>query len=686
MVELLISEKPQSALKIATALADDKVIKKENKKIPYYEVKHKGKKIIVGCAVGHLFGLKEIDGKGWTYPTFNYDWIPIYEVNKAAKHTKPYIETLKKLVKEADEFTICTDFDDEGSLLGYNVLRFIAKKNDAARMKFSTLTKKDLVSSYENKFKTLDFGQIFAGETRHTLDWAWGINLSRALTLSVKNAKGGFKILSIGRVQGPTLNLIVNKEKEILSFKPVPYWQVSLVFNHDGKDFTAEHKKNPFWKKNEAEKALQNTKNSKAIISKIKKSEIIQAPPTPFDLTTLQLEAYRTLGINPKETLSLAQNLYVNGLISYPRTSSQQIPPSIDLREILTKLFKSDYADLVKELLKKQLQPNNGKKTDPAHPAIIPTGEIPEKLTDREFKLYDLITRRTLATLAEPAKRESLQIEININKELFALNGIKTIYPGWHKYYGHFLMLKETELPEFRGGQEIKNYRTDMYEKETQPPKRYSPASLVKELEKKHLGTKATRSNIIDTLYERQYIHEQSIQATHLGIRVIETLEKYSPEIIDEKLTKHFEKETDLIEQNKKPKEKVIEESKNVLIKILEKFKKNELNIGNELAEANKQTRDKASIIGKCPKCKQGDLRILYNKKFKENIVKNGRKKNKHRIYKCTECNKQFVETIGTPLYHKKMKKLNENTLTEQPIIEWPTKKWFNLFYHKLGE
>jgi len=459
MVELLISEKPQSALKIATALADDKVIKKENKKIPYYEVKHKGKKIIVGCAVGHLFGLKEIDGKGWTYPTFNYDWIPIYEVNKAAKHTKPYIETLKKLVKEADEFTICTDFDDEGSLLGYNVLRFIAKKNDAARMKFSTLTKKDLVSSYENKFKTLDFGQIFAGETRHTLDWAWGINLSRALTLSVKNAKGGFKILSIGRVQGPTLNLIVNKEKEILSFKPVPYWQVSLVFNHDGKDFTAEHKKNPFWKKNEAEKALQNTKNSKAIISKIKKSEIIQAPPTPFDLTTLQLEAYRTLGINPKETLSLAQNLYVNGLISYPRTSSQQIPPSIDLREILTKLFKSDYADLVKELLKKQLQPNNGKKTDPAHPAIIPTGEIPEKLTDREFKLYDLITRRTLATLAEPAKRESLQIEININKELFALNGIKTIYPGWHKYYGHFLMLKETELPEFRGGQEIKNYR-----------------------------------------------------------------------------------------------------------------------------------------------------------------------------------------------------------------------------------
>ena len=621
MTELLISEKPMAALKIATALADDKIIKKENKKIPYYEITHKGKKIIVGCAVGHLFGLKEINGKGWTYPVFNFDWVPAYDINKGAKYTKDYIETLKKLAKQSDEFTICCDFDDEGTVIGLNVIKYICKKEDANRMKFSTLTKKELIDSYENKLKTLDWGNANAGVARHSLDWLHGINLSRALTLAIKNAKGGFKILSIGRVQGPTLDLIVEKEKEILAFKPMPYWQISLSFSHNDLLLISWHKKNEFWNKEEAEKVLENTKNKKTIISRIKKSEIIQNPPTPFDLTTLQLEAYKTIGINPKETLALAQNLYINSLISYPRTSSQQIPESIDLREILTKLLNSDYSNLVKELLKKQLKPNNGKKTDPAHPAIIPTGEILEKLTEKESKLYDLIVRRTLATLAEPAKRESLQIEINCNNEIFLLNGIKTIYPGWHKYYGNFLMLKEIELPEFKERQEIKNPKIEIHEKETQPPRRYTPASLVKELEKKSLGTKSTRSNVIDTLYDRQYIAEQSIQATELGIKTIETLEKYSPEIIDEELTRHFEKETDLIQQNKKTKEEVIDENKKILIKILEKFKKNELNIGKELAEANKLTKDKASIIGKCPVCKEGDLRILYNRNNKSYFV-----------------------------------------------------------------
>ena len=621
MVELLIAEKPLSALKIATALADKEIIKNNNKKVPYYEITHNGKKIIVGCAVGHLFGLKEVDKKGWVYPIFNYDWFPIYENNKEAKYTKDYVDTLKKLAKQSNEFTLCTDFDQEGTVLGLNIIRYICKQKDANRMKFSTLTKKELVESYEKKMPKLDWGQANAGLARHELDWITGINLSRALTLAVKNSKGGFKILSIGRVQGPTLNFIVKKEKEIQKFISKTYWQISLSFKKENKELIAWHKKNAFLEKKEAEIIIKNTKNKKTIISKIKKSELINNPPNPFDLTSLQLEAYRTIGINPKETLALAQNLYANGLISYPRTSSQQIPDSIDLRDILTKLSKTNYKDLIKELLKKQLKPNNGKKIDPANPAIIPTGEIPEQLTDKEFKLYDLIVRRTLSTLAEPAKRESMNIEVDCNNEIFNLNGIKTVYLGWHKYYSHFLMLKETELPNFKEGEEINNYRIDLHEKETQPPRRYNPASLVKELEVHGLGTKATRSNIIDTLYERNYIEEQSIKATNLGIKTVETLEKYSPEIIDEKLTRHFEKETELIEQNKKKKEDVINENKKVLIKILEKFKKNELFIGNELAEANRETRDKASIVGKCLKCKEGDLKILYNRNNKSYFI-----------------------------------------------------------------
>src|SRR3989344_6414468 len=176
----------------------------------------------------------------------------------------------------------------------------------------------------------MDWGQANAGLCRHELDWLHGINLSRALTLALKKAQNGFKVLSIGRVQGPTLNLIVQKEKEISAFKPVPYWEISLTGYADKKEIEAWHKTSEFWKKAEAEKVLKNTKGKKAFVSNVKESELTQEAPFPFDLTTLQLEAYRNFGINPKESLALAQKLYVNGLISYPRTSSQQIPDVID--------------------------------------------------------------------------------------------------------------------------------------------------------------------------------------------------------------------------------------------------------------------------------------------------------------------------------------------------------------------
>jgi len=225
--ELLIAEKPTSAKKIAEALADTKPIKHLNQKIAYYELTHNGKKIFVACAVGHLYGLKEKDKNGWKYPTFSYEWKPIHEVQKSATYTKAYIATLKKVSKEADEFTVCTDFDDEGSVLGLNAVQFACGQKDAHRMKFSTLTKQDLIDSYENKMKSMDWPQVNAGITRHELDWIYGINNSRALTLAIK-AAGTFQILSTGRVQGPALKIIVDKDREIQKFKPVPFWQLEL--------------------------------------------------------------------------------------------------------------------------------------------------------------------------------------------------------------------------------------------------------------------------------------------------------------------------------------------------------------------------------------------------------------------------------------------------------------------------
>src|SRR3989344_6185379 len=220
MAELILTEKPQASIKIATALADKEIIKKNYKRVPYYEISHKGKKIIVASAVGHLYTLTEKE-KSNEYPVKEIEWTENYKVSARAKFTKDYVDILKKLAKEADSFVVSTDYDLEGSTIGANVIYFIFNKKDAKRMKFSTLTKNELIQSYENAMPHLDFEQIDAGYVRHELDFRYGISGSRALTNSIKNATGYYKVMSTGRVQGPTLKIIVEREKEIQSFKPI---------------------------------------------------------------------------------------------------------------------------------------------------------------------------------------------------------------------------------------------------------------------------------------------------------------------------------------------------------------------------------------------------------------------------------------------------------------------------------
>ena len=221
--ELIITEKPQAALKIASSLGNS--LKRNNKGVPYYEVNRNGKEIIVGCAVGHLFTLNQ-NITGSNIPIFDIGWAPNF-IAKKKDFTKKYYDTLLKLVKNAKSLTVATDYDIEGELIGLNVIRFICNQEDANRTKSSTLTSKELNEAYENKLLHINWGHAIAGETRHYLDWFYGINLSRALMNAIKTT-GKFRIMSIGRVQGPALNLIVEKEKEIQKFQSYPYFQVFI--------------------------------------------------------------------------------------------------------------------------------------------------------------------------------------------------------------------------------------------------------------------------------------------------------------------------------------------------------------------------------------------------------------------------------------------------------------------------
>ena len=612
--ELIITEKPKSALKIAQAL-DGKIGKDAIGGVPFYKLSYKGKAIVITSAVGHLYSLAEKTSSKWAYPVFDIEWKEGSEVKKESAHVAKYINAIKKLAKDATSFTVATDYDIEGEVIGLNVIRYACKQKDAARMKFSTLTKPDLIKAYENKSKKLDWGMAWAGETRHELDWYYGINISRALTHAIKTT-GMFKILSSGRVQGPALKIVVDKEKEIMKFKPEPYWQIELIGNVSGALIDVWHIEDRFFDKKKADAVMEKTKNQKAKISDVDRRRFSQEAPNPFDLTTLQTEAYRCFKTSPKNTLAIAQSLYTDGFISYPRTSSQVLPKEIGYDKILSDLgVQKIYAKLASQLLKKgKLEPNNGTKTDPAHPAIYPTGLEPKNLEEREAKVYDLIVKRFLATFADIAVRETLKIEIDCNGEIFVAKGTVTIEKGWHVFYEPYTDFKDEELPDVKKGEDVKVVEIKLLDKETQPPRRYTPASIIKELEKRNLGTKATRATILETLYDRGYITGENMQATELGIKTVESLEQFCPKIVDVELTRHFEEEMDEIQEGKKKPQQILDEAKNVLTVILEEIKSKEGQIGEKLREAFKETTRRANILGKCPACKEGNLRIIVSR------------------------------------------------------------------------
>lgn len=637
---VIITEKPDASKRIAESLAENKSLKKTTNEnnVTYYEFKRKGKKHIVVCAVGHLFNLDSVKKYGgWTYPIFDAEWKPSFEVRKESAFSKKYFDVVKEIVKNGSDYIVATDYDTEGAVIAWNVLRFLANVKDAYRMKFSTLTKDELIDSYENMSKHLDFPQIESGLTRHYLDWLWGINLTRALTLALKNSgMKGFSILSSGRVQSPTLAMLFEKELEIRKFKPVPFWELQLHVKIDGMEVIAQYEKDKIWKKEKADKILQSCKGRDAVVKDIKKRQYKQSPPVPFNTTDLQAEAYAQFKFSPTQTMSIAESLYQAGIISYPRSSSQKLPPSINYEKIMKALGTLPmYSKFVQELMmKKQLIPKEGSKEDPAHPAIYPTFEVADlkKLTTQQKKLYDLIIRRFLSVFGEEATRESNTIILDVNGNKFILIGKRTIEPGWTKFYEPYLATEELILPELKIGQKLKVLKLDELAKETQPPGRYSQGSILKELEKRNLGTKATRAEILQTLYDRRYIIGKSIMVTKLGEAVVKALKEYSPKIISEELTRHFEKEMDLVFNGKKKREDVIEEAKKTLTDILKEFKANEKKIGKKLSEGLVEARSEERLLGTCTNCKTGELRIIFSRFTKKRFV------GCSNFFKCAKC------------------------------------------------
>ena len=623
---LIITEKPDAANRIASALDEAGKSKRivENG-VPYYVAKRSGDLVIVP-ALGHLYTVaSEKKGRG-QYPVFSYQWVPLYLAKCGARRIRTWVETIAKLAKDADVFIDACDYDVEGSIIGYCILKYACgnKENTSKRMKYSTLTKEEIEKSYTKALPHLDFSLIEAGLTRHEVDWLYGINLSRALTTAAKNYSGRYTTLSTGRVQGPTLKFLAAQERSIKCFVPTPYWSIKATVLIGDSVLEAEYEKKIIEIKEEADIIVNACKGKNGEIEKIETKKFQQMPPLPFDLGSLQSEAYRLFRFTPMRTSKIVQRLYLDALISYPRTSSQKLPPAIGYETILKKLGKTrEYHELATELIANPaLKPNEGKKEDPAHPAIYPTGNLPERALDSaEKNILNLVVRRFMATFGEPAMQQTVKVTISINGQLFHLRGRQTLEEGWLRFYRPYVRSEDAPLPQMEEGQRISVKRVILEDKFTQPPPRYNPSSLLRKMEKEEIGTKATRAGIIQTLYDRKYIYEERIVVTDLGFKVIDILKKYCPTVVSSELTRKLEEKMSEIQQKKETKENVLLSAIEILKPATEKLKEKEKIIGAQLSQALKESKLEEKMIGACPTCQNGKLVILYSRKTGKRFV-----------------------------------------------------------------
>ncbi len=618
---LIVCEKPDAAARVARALDDDSDPRRmKTRGVPIYESR-RGKETIFVCpALGHLYA---VDSKTHTgrryYPVWDCTWKPKSLIDKESAKLARWVQAISYVAKNSDRFINACDYDIEGSLIGYTILRYACNQveSKAERMKFSTMTEKELQTAYKTRAPHLDITQVEAGQCRHELDWLYGINLSRLLTESALRQNRGYSTLSTGRVQGPTLKFIVEREEEIQCFAPTPFWTINTTITHNRVIYQIDFEKEKIPTTAEAEQIVTACKSGLLEVVNVESRNIQQPPPYPFDLSTLQSEAYRRFGFSPARTLALAERLYLDALVSYPRTSSQKLPPDIGYQDILRRLARrATYVDLTLKLLNRtSIRPNQGPNQDSAHPAIYPTGEAPRRaLIQPESNLLDLIIKRFMATFAEPSLRKATKLTLSNDQCNFFLQGSRLMKSGWIEYYQPYASDDSQELPDLEIGHRVSIENIESVEKFTEPPPRYNPSSLLRKMEDANIGTKATRAEIIEILYRRGYIKETRIEATPLAQKIITILDRHCPIIVDSHFTAQLENQMERIQAGQETRTRVLAQTLEQLRPVMLNLISRESELGAQLAEiVVAQRKSNLTFSYPCPSC-DSDLTIIRSR------------------------------------------------------------------------
>ena len=564
------------------------------------------------------FTKEGVDIKGWKVPSLPYlVWAPV--VKEPAE--KEIIRTLKNLAKKADEVIIATDFDREGELIGSDAVSMVRQVNEdvpVVRARYSSFTKPELEHAFAREnLVAVDDDLAAAGESRQFIDLIWGAVLTRYLTMAKFGGLGNVR--SAGRVQTPTLALVARREKERQAFVPEDYWVVrGTAATQGGEEFKVAHATARFKDEATATSAYQDAKAAgKARVTDVVKKTRKGTIQTPFNTTSLQTAAAAE-GLTPARTMRIAESLYMSGLISYPRVDNTVYPETLDLSEVVTMLKGvPQYANYCDELLAAQpLKATRGKQETTDHPPIYPTGVgDPDKLRPEEWKLYNLIARRFLATLSEQPVIEGTKVTLDAGGQTFAASGDVLVKPGYRAIYPYGSK-KDEQLPALSVGQEVDLTSLDLEAKQTEPPARYSQGKLVQEMERLGLGTKSTRASIIERLYEVKYLKNDPIEPSQLGMAIIDALECYAAHITTPEMTSELEGDMTKVAEGQASQDAVVDHSRELLASLLEGLIEHKEDLGEAISDAVQAD----AKIGVCPKCGH-DLLVKQSAKTRSSFI-----------------------------------------------------------------
>lgn len=653
---LVLAEKPSVGRDLA------KVLKCNNNKGSYIE----GSKYIVTWAMGHLVGLMDPEGYDNKYKEWKMETLPMlpkYMKLVVLKKTGKQFNEVKRLMNRDDvsEIVIATDAGREGELVARWIIEKAGVKKPLKRLWISSQTDKAILDGFRNLKDGKEYENLYrAAVCRAEADWLVGLNVTRALTCKY-NAQ-----LSAGRVQSPTLAMIVQREEEIKNFKPKVYYTINAKTKGFNLSWINKDNNNRIFDEEFANKIVSKIKGEECEIFNVNSTNKKKFSPALYDLTELQRDANKIFGYSAKQTLNIMQRLYENHkILTYPRTDSRYISTDIvaTIPDRLKAIAIGEYRSTAEGLLKTKINSHKGfvdnsKVSD--HHAIIPTEEKPNlsNLSSEERKIYDLVVKRFLSIILPPFEYVQTTIEAKVNEERFIAKGKVVIAKGWKKLYDKIEEdsleddIKEQILPNINKGDKFVVENVSLNKGETKPPSRFNEGTLLSAMENPHkhinvgkdaaktlnetggLGTVATRADIIEKLFNSFVIEKRGkeILPTSKGKQLIDLVPK---ELKSPLLTAKWESQLDEIAKGKREWNSFIKEMKNYSVALVEDVKCD----NSKFVHDNKTGK-------KCPNCgkyllevkgKNGTMNVCQDREcgYRENIarVTNAR---------CPECKKKL--------------------------------------------